>query len=190
MAMSHPDTPKIVKTVNGDAAIDVICLVPAVSIAEVIPPGVNPGLKYRLKQSLLQFCSRFSEGYMVDCRHGLQSIHEFCRISNTEFVDLDFEQRAAFVRQLREQLTPLLASGRPCLSLVPSYLAQAMRRMGLNYRMPLAAMTQRQRLQWLSAHLGMSLEKMNHELFGAPVMYGGSKDAPGRRTREPDERPY
>lgn len=157
-----PDEPKI----------DAVCLIPEIDMRDGLPAGTPKPMMQALRELHVYFARRFTHGYHVSPKDGLLSVQLAHEPSGVLLTDMPHDKRHYVLLALRDQLGPLLGDGRPCISLVGSTLAQAMRRIGLEYQMPLAAMSQRQRRQKLEEWMRMHSDTLCHRLFGYAVIYG------------------
>lgn len=129
----------------------------------------SQGLEESLNKLQLAFARRFTGGYFVSIRDGLVPVRDDYQAADKSWADLTFDSRHVYIDVLRKQLAEELADGRPCLCLLGSLMAQALRRTGIQYTMPLASMSRYQRRQWLDKATVMSNAALCNLLWGFPV---------------------
>lgn len=156
------------KAREGEPKIDAVCLIPEPRTMTHMLDKDRWGVEVKIEALMKDFASRFTYPFYLTTRCGLVRLGESWKVSERMYGDLTPEERHVFLNALRGQLTLLMCNGRPCVCLVGGVVTQGLRRLDLDFHLPLSSMSQRQRREWLKARQAEEITAIWRRLWGRP----------------------
>jgi hypothetical protein len=155
---------------NGDnLKIDAVCLLPEPRSLTHRLDDARGGVEKKLEALMLAFGRRFTYPFFLTIGCGLVRIGEPLKASRDSYGDMPPEKRHVWLNAIRGELSLITSHGRPCLCLAGGFMTQGLRRLDIDFLLPLSCMSQRQRREWLTKRQGEPLEAVVAHLWRGPA---------------------